>query len=131
LRFLVQTLYRWKRAYEQEGLAGLENRSRTPDHQRTPNRDPVVEKLIIAIRKANPIWGKKKIAVILKRDHGVSLSISSTGRVLTRLIKQGKIKPACFYYGRIKNKKRRECTNDAKRWRYGMRAIQPGEQVQN
>jgi putative transposase len=124
------TLYRWKRAYEQDGLAGLENRSRAPDCRRKSNIDPVVEKLIIKIRKANPIWGKKKIAVILKRDHGITLSMSATGRVLTRLIKQGKIQPARFYYGRIKNKKRREFANHAQRWQYGMRSTSPGELIQ-
>ena len=37
---------------------------------------------------------------------------------------------AAFYYGKIKPRRQRQFTHHAKRWRYGMRAKQPGELIQ-
>ena len=40
--------------------------------------------LVCSIRREQPAWSKHKIAVILARDHGVTLSASTVGRVLKR-----------------------------------------------
>lgn len=124
------TLYRWKSAYEKEGLIGLENKSRAPAKKREKREIPLLEKLIVQIRRENPLWGKKKVKVILAREYGIQASVSTVGRIITGLIKKGKVKPAFFYFGRLKNKKRRVFDGHAQRWKYGMKATIPGELVQ-
>ncbi len=40
--------------------------------------------LVVSIRGESPAWSKHKIAVVLERDHGVRLSVSTVGRMLKR-----------------------------------------------
>jgi len=40
--------------------------------------------LIVSIRGEHPAWSKHKIAVILRRDYGITLSVSTVGRILKR-----------------------------------------------
>ena len=47
--------------------------------------------LVLALRRANPAYGKEKIAIILMRDHGRGLSASTVGRILGHLAKKGLI----------------------------------------
>lgn len=45
--------------------------------------------LVLRIRRENPTYGKAKIAVILRRDHGRPLSPSTVGRILAHLKERG------------------------------------------
>ncbi|MDR0753694.1 MAG: helix-turn-helix domain-containing protein [Holosporaceae bacterium] len=45
--------------------------------------------LVLQIRCENPTYGKAKIAIILKQDHGLKLSESTVGRILKRLVDNG------------------------------------------
>ncbi len=47
--------------------------------------------LVLRVRRENPTYGKEKIAVILQRDHGASISTSTVGRILKRLFDRGLI----------------------------------------
>ena len=47
--------------------------------------------LVLAIGRENPTYGKDKIAVILKRDHGGAISASTVGRILPHLLDKGLI----------------------------------------
>lgn len=61
----------------------LEPESRAP--HRTDNRRRIpaaVEDRIIAVRDATPGWGKEKIARILARDHGITVSKNTVNRYL-------------------------------------------------
>ncbi len=49
------------------------------------------KQLGLNIRRANPTYGKEKIAIILRRDHGQTVSESTVGRILPRLKEQGLI----------------------------------------
>lgn len=109
------TLYRWKKAYKEYGFSGLENESKSPLNKRKKEYSDKLIKLVLKIRKANPIWGKKKITVILKRDYNITASISTVGRIISELIRSGRVEPACFYYGRLKVKKKRIFNDHAKR----------------
>ena len=111
-------------------MEGLENKSRAPLRKRQRQLTEETEKLILQVRKENPIWGKKKIKVILGREYGINISTSTTGRVLTKLVKIGKIMPASFYNGRLNIKKSRVFDNHAQRWQQGMKAKKPGELIQ-
>ncbi len=80
-----KTGYKWKKRFEEEGVAGLEERSRKP--HRIANRTPdEIEQIIIRIRKKHPTWGPKKIHTILKRDHLISKppAVSTIAKILTR-----------------------------------------------
>lgn len=63
-----KTGYKFKNRYFIEGESGLFDRSRAPKHPgiKTPES---IERLIIAVKRAHPSWGAKKVEVELKRKH--------------------------------------------------------------
>jgi transposase len=124
------TLYRWRKAYTAQGLVGLEPQSRRPLSPRTRKWSTNDENLVAKLRKKHKIWGKEKIATLMRRDHQSSLSMSSVGRIIAKLIGLGRVRPACVYQGRTTPKKRRVFTGHAQRWKYGQRSSKPGELVQ-
>ncbi|NCU33092.1 MAG: transposase, partial [Candidatus Moranbacteria bacterium] len=125
------SIYRWKRFYNIRGLIGLENKSRRPKRIRTPIWTLKDEILVLDVRKKYKLWGKNKIAAIIQRDYGVKITQSTVGRIITKLLKKGLIKPVWFhYFGRLKDKKRRVFDGHAKRWQYGMKSHSPGELIQ-
>ena len=125
------TYYRWRKRYKTAGISGLESRSRRPRSLRQRKWSREDERLVLNLRLDRPVWGKRKIWKVLSRDHGLRLSISTVGRILSRLIARGRVRPASFYIsGRVKPKKRRDFKGHARRWRYGMKAQNPGELVQ-
>lgn len=78
------TLHKWAKRYAERGLAGLENLSRAPRRRRASRVPWQTVELIVAIRKERPAWSKHKISVILARDHEITLSASTVGRILRR-----------------------------------------------
>ena len=79
-----RTFYRYYDRFKLQGLVGLESRSHRPSHVRQPLTPRPVVDIVRKLRKTNPELSKYKLAVILKRDYGYSLSASSVGRILTR-----------------------------------------------
>jgi transposase InsO family protein len=79
-----RTFYRYYQRFKQQGLAGLESRSERPIHVRQPMTPLPVVDLVKQLRKANPEYSKYKLQVILKRDYGYALSVSSVGRIISR-----------------------------------------------
>ncbi len=43
------------------------------------------KQLVLKIRRTHPDYGTEKIAAVLKRDHGQTMSESTVGRILTFL----------------------------------------------
>ena len=123
-------IYRWKSRYNRIGIKGLENASRIPYTVPVARYTPEVIQLVLRLRQQNPIWGKAKIHKILIRDYHMSTSVSTIGRILKLLVAQGKIKPASFYFGRLKVKRPRRFTGHSRRWKHGMQAEIPGELIQ-
>lgn len=121
--------YRWKKNYSAFGLTGLENASRRPNQVRKACWTHEVETRVYHLRKKSPLYGKQKIAVMYKRQHGEALSESTIGRIITKLLKNGKIMPVRFMFGK-KDVKRRVFNGHAQRWKYGMKAKAPGELIQ-
>lgn len=78
------TLYRWEKA----PLA----KSRAPHHRRQPRWSPSLVKAIEDLRADNPMWGKRKLAAVLRRE-GVAVSISTVGRILRKLMDRGRVIP--------------------------------------
>jgi len=61
------TGYRWLRRFQQEGMAGLQERSRRPHSSpfKTPSS---VEEAAVRLRQEHPAWGSRKLqALLLKR----------------------------------------------------------------
>ena len=81
------------------------------------------------LRRARPHSGKKTITTRLRRQ-GIQVSESTVGRILSTLIKRGKIKPVSFYYGHPSVNKKRVFSGHAKRWKTGMKAHRVGEMIQ-
>jgi transposase InsO family protein len=76
--------FKWKARYDKQGLVGLEAQSQRPVNIRKPTTPTNVVAAIRTLRKATPEYSKYKLAVILKRDHGYSVSASTVGRVISR-----------------------------------------------
>jgi len=79
-----RSFYRYYNRFQQQGLSGLESRSCRPQTVRRPTTPQPVIALVKQLRQSNPEYSKYKLAVILKRDHGYSLSPSTIGRIITR-----------------------------------------------
>lgn len=76
--------FKWKVRYDQFGPKGLTDQPRRPRNTRQPTTPRSVVSAIKQLRKANPEFSKYKLAVILKRDYGYSISPSTVGRVISR-----------------------------------------------
>lgn len=79
-----RTFYRYYNRFKLQGLAGLESHSHRPQNVRQPLTPRPVVDIVRSLRKSNPEYSKYKLSVILKRDHGYSLSASSIGRIISR-----------------------------------------------
>lgn len=79
------TWHRWRRRYEDEGVAGLSDRSSRP--LRSPLRMPGrVEAEIVALRTAHPRWGPRRLRAELTRR---GLSAPATSTIQTVLERNG------------------------------------------
>lgn len=79
----AKTLYKWLLRYRAEGPAGLVERSRRP--RRSPRRtDEVMEAAVLTVRRANPLWGGRKIAAVLGRQGRGSPAPSTITAILQR-----------------------------------------------
>ncbi|MEB3702664.1 IS481 family transposase domain protein [Candidatus Bealeia paramacronuclearis] len=63
--------------------------SKRPRNLNKPRWGEAELQLVLRVRRENPTYGKEKIAIILKRDHGQILSESTVGRILTSLKNKG------------------------------------------
>lgn len=129
LQVSKSTLYRWNSDYKKFGLTGLENGSNRPNNVRKTEWKQSSVQQILYLRKQNPLYGKAKIAVLLKRDYHIKLSTSTVGRILTNLIKRDQVKSAYFYCAK-KRVKARVFNKHAQRWKHGMKAKKPGDLFQ-
>ncbi len=98
-----QTVHDWLRAYANQGLAGLADRSSKPascPHQMVP----AVEARIVELRRAHPAWGPRRILHQLGLD-GVD-PLPGRSSIYRALVRHGLVDP--------KRRKRRR--SDYKRW---------------
>ena len=76
------TGYRWWRRYQEAGVAGMEERSRRPEH--SPGRTPAeLEQRVVELRRLRPDWGARKIQCLLEREK-VRLPAGTIHRILLR-----------------------------------------------
>ena len=89
--------------------------SKRPKRVNRPRWGESEKQHVLTIRRANPTYGKAKIYVILKRDHGLHLSESTVGRMLSHLKKKGLISRSP---SALRSRKARQFHQHAKRWTY-------------
>lgn len=93
-----QSVHTWLRRYAEEGLPGLQDRSRRPDscaHQASPE----VEALVCELRRHHPKWGSRRIAFELGRQ-GCPGPVPSRMTVYRILLRHGLAVPAQRRRGR-------------------------------
>ncbi|MEB3702912.1 Putative IS481 family integrase [Candidatus Bealeia paramacronuclearis] len=84
--------------------------------------------LVLRVRRENPTYGKEKIAIILKRDHGQILSESTVGRILTSLKNKGLVQKSP---SALRTKRKRQFKSHAKPWTFkDYKTMTLGERVQ-
>ena len=76
------TGYLWLRRFEQEGVAGVEDRSHRP-HVSPKQTSSEIEQRIVSLRRQRPDWGARKLAVLLQQE-GIRLPVVTVHRVLVR-----------------------------------------------
>jgi putative transposase len=120
------TYYRYKvRLIELD--KGILPPSKKPNSLRKPSWGEAEMQLILRLRRENPTYGKAKISVILKRDHCLSLSESTVGRILKHLMAKGLILKSL---SAPRQKRKRNFQKHARPWKYNMRPAKPGQMVQ-
>lgn len=120
------TLYRWERTPELK--------SRRPHRLRKPSTPRQALLAVERLRKQYPMWGKRKIAVLLARA-GFVLCVSTVGRILARLVARGAVVavPILRRKPSTANARRVRFTfaqRHAKRLPKGRKAHLPGQLVQ-
>src|SRR5580692_11636835 len=82
------TGYLWRQRYQQQGLAGIAERSRRP--RLSPGQTAGErEQQVVELRQRYPDWGARKLQVMLARS-GVELPASTIHRILLR---RGLVRP--------------------------------------
>jgi len=81
--FARSTLYLWKDAYEREGVVGLMEKSRA-HHTYPKTTAPAMVALIRMIREESPMPGAERIALRLKKRHGIVMQWRTVHKVLRR-----------------------------------------------
>jgi putative transposase len=78
------SLYRWAK---RPAL-----KSRRPHRLRRPQWSPALVQSVEELRADNPMWGKRKLAILLARE-GFTASVSTVGRILKSLVARGLVMP--------------------------------------
>ena len=117
LQYSRSTISRWKRAYQEKGLRGLNPISKRPHTLRKPQWSKKLELLVYDLRKKNPCWGKLKIHRLIVRDYNMpEATVATVGRIISKLIKLNRVPEVATITGRKQRKKRRQFTKHASRW---------------
>ena len=77
-----RAFYKWKRRYDELGVAGLCDRPRIPRRSPTAIAPEVVSKVLYLRERYH--FGPGKVASYLQRFHGVTVAVASVHRILRR-----------------------------------------------
>lgn len=116
------SLYRWARRPEPK--------SRRPHRLRKPAWSPALVEAVEALRADNPMWGKAKLAVLLRRE-GFAVSVSTVGRILKSLMQRGLVVPVPTLRRKPGGRRfRLSGKRHARRLPKGLKPARPGQMVQ-
>lgn len=120
--------YRHKKILEKLNQ-GIFPPSKKPHSLNKPKWGESEKQLVLQIRRDNPTYGKLKVAIILKRDHGKTISESTVGRILKHLL--GKYLIQKSPSARWQKKKRLFSKGYSKPWKYKeYNKMKLGERIQ-
>jgi transposase InsO family protein len=79
-----KTIHQWKKRYEQQGWAGLEERSRRPHRSPRAERTEQWKETVFELKRRRRHWGAKKLAAELRRRYPDKEPVSQAtiGRLL-------------------------------------------------
>lgn len=120
--------FRYKRRLK-DLAKGIIPPTKKPKTRRKPQWGEAEKQWVLRLRRENPTYGKAKIAVILKRDHGLKTSESTVGRIIKFLQSKGLVlkSASALRAKRHRNFKGRH----AKPWEYkDYKKLALGERVQ-
>ena len=107
---------------------GITPPSKKPLKLNKPRWSESHKQLVLQIRRENPTYGKEKIAIIIKRDHGQTVSQSTVGRILKCLKAKGLITRSI---SALRTKRKRVFTKHAQPWTFkDYETMTLGERVQ-
>ena len=102
--------------------------SKAPTRRNKPRWGEREKQLVLEVRRKNKTWGKAKITVVLRRDHKLSISQSTVGRILSFLNTKGLITRA---RSRPQKRRRNFSKGHAQPWTYkDYKDMDLGERVQ-
>lgn len=108
---------------------GIAPPSKKPKKLNKPRWGEAEKQLVLKIRRENTTYGKNKIAIILKRDHGQTMSESTVGRIIKHLNEKGLLQKSASAM-RAK-RKRNFAKGHAKPWSFkDYSSLKMGERVQ-
>src|SRR5579872_1007690 len=123
-----QCFYRWWRRYDPHNLTTLEARSHRPHQLRRPLWSAEQAERVLVLRRQYPRWGKDKLRHVLLKQ-GLSLSVSTVGRILTDRKRRGLLveppRSAALLRQRRKLRHRPWATHKPRFWR----VREPGDLV--
>ncbi len=90
---------------------GIAPPAKRPKRLRKPLWGEAEKQKILLIRRENSTYGKEKISVILRRDFGFSISVSTVGRILTHLKQKDLITKSL---SAVRSRRKRTFKNHAK-----------------
>jgi len=96
---------------------GITPPSKKPHRLNKPRWGESHKQLVLKIRRENPTYGKEKIAIILKRDHGQTISQSTIGCILRFLTPKGLITKSA---SALRTKRKRVFKKHAKAWTFSL-----------
>lgn len=114
------TVRQWMKRFKEQGIPGLNDKSRKPKHVRQPTTSQHIVFAVVKIRKQYPAWSKYKIKVLLERQ-GIQVSPSTIGRILKR---RGLINE------KMSRKRRKAGLHPKKRYPRGLKIASPGDLIQ-
>lgn len=127
LGFSRSTYYRMKKTLRNLDK-GIAPPSKKPKKVNKPRWGEAELQLVLKIRRENPTYGKEKIALILKRDHGFTMSESTVGRIIKHLKEKGLITRSS---SALRTKRKRNFKGHAKAWTFkDYKTMVMGERVQ-
>jgi len=90
--FSRSTVYVWVKRQKELGDRALEDRSKRPKHARQPMWSTELEARVLQLRRENPRWGKDVLTPLLRKER-LTVSVSTVGRILTKLRREGRLLP--------------------------------------
>jgi putative transposase len=78
------TFYHWLHRYQEEGVQGLEDRSRRPHRVRRPTWSKELAQAVLRLREEHLGMGKDKLVVLLRKENWRA-STSMVGRIIRHL----------------------------------------------